>query len=231
MRSCTRILFSLPVALLVAACATAPAPTPSPAPAPTTTTTPSVIDKNELRRLVGTENGVRVDAQIVADELSSGRGIPITYEITNDRAMPVAIAELVPECTYDADTQTVMVAFGSEIPGHEFLPRLLVIPPGQKKSFSARAIVNLPVAPNASAQIQRVPRGLQVKLHFLGDPQPFQQLIGIPEKVVRDPKLADALLPKWLEQTETIITNVLPMRWVSAIMPEEDASRPARRRP
>lgn len=186
------------------------------------------VNMAEPRRLVGVENGVRVDAQILDEQLSQGQSVGITCDVTNERSVPVAVADLNPESFYDSETQTVTVSFGSEIPGHTFLPRLVLIPPGQKRTFTRRAIVNLPVSPNAVRGFQRVPNGLQVKLHFLGDPKPFEQLIGIPERAVHDPQLADALLPKWIERNETVITNVLPMRWVAAFIPDEE--RPAQRR-
>ena len=155
-----RILTSVAVALIAAGCATT-----------------RQVNMQEPRRLVGMENGVRVDAQILGEQLSPGQIVGITYEVTNERSLPVAVADILPECSYDSDTQTVTVSFGSEIPGHSFLPRLLLIPPGQKKTFTSRAVINFPVVPNAVRGFQRVPSGLQLRLHFLGDPKPFEQLI------------------------------------------------------
>jgi len=184
------------------------------------------VDMKEPRRLVGTENGVRIDAQIFGEQFSPGQAVAITYDVTNERPGAVAVADLVPVTSYDPETQTVTVTFGSEIPGHELLPRLLVIPSGQKKSFSGSAVISGVFGTGSG--FQRAPRGLQVMLHFLGETKPFEQLIGIQERVVRNPQLADALLPKWLERTETIITNVLPMRWVLPFNPDEGT---VRRRP
>ncbi len=213
MRLSPRILMVAAVAVVAAGC---------------TTTHP--VNMAEPRRLVGIENGVRVDAQILSEQLSPGLSVNITYDVTNERSVPVAVADLNPECSYDSETRTVTVSFGSEIPGLAFLPRLVLIPPGQKRSFSTRAIINLQVSPNFARGSQRVPNGLRVKLHFLGDPKPFEQLIGIPERAVHNPQLADALLPKWLERNETVVTNVLPMHWVATFIPDEEA--PARiRRP
>lgn len=190
------------------------------------------VDMTQPRRLVGTDNGVRVDATIATEQLSPSGSIAITYDITNDRPAPIAVADLLPQSSYDADTQTITVTFGSEVPGYSFLPRLLLIPAGAKKSFSSRATVNVPVMGNTVAgTFGRFPNGLRVKLHFLTDLESFAPLIGIPERAVHDPKLADALLPKWLERNETILTNVLPMRWVGAFGAEEDPTQVRRRRP
>lgn len=208
MRCPARFIPAAAVALLAFACAST-----------------NQIDMKEPRRLVGTEGGVRVDAQILGEQLSPGQSVSITYEVTNERPGAVAIAELLPECSYDPDTQTVTVTFGSEIPGQSFLPRLIVIPSGQKKSFAGHALINSTFGAVAESGLrQHVPRGLQVKLHFLDDLKPFEKLIGIPERVVHDPELAEALLPKWLEFNETVVTNVLPMRWVLPFVPEEGAA-------
>lgn len=214
MRIPARLLPAATIALVAVACATT-----------------SQVNMKEPRRLVGTENGVRIDAQIFGEQLSPGQAVGITYDVTNERPGAVAVADLMPECSYDSETQTVTVTFGSEIPGHSFLPRLLVIPSGQKKTFSTRAMISGVIAARSDSGFQRVPRGLQVKLHFLGDPKPFEQLIGIPERTVHDPQLADALLPKWLERNETIITNVLPMRWVLPFTPDDEGAAARRRRP
>ncbi len=190
------------------------------------------VDMTEPRRLVGTENGVRVDAQIATEQLSPSTSVAITYDVTNERSVPIAVADLVPEASYDADTRTVTVTFGSEVPGYSYLPRLLLIPAGSKRSFSSRAVVNVPAVGNTVAgTFGGFPRGLCVKLHFLTDLQPFAQLIGIPERAVHDSKLADSLLSKWLEHNETVVTNVLPMRWVGPFGGEDDSTSLRRRRP
>ena len=189
------------------------------------------VDMTEPRRGVGTEALVRVDAEIWADQLTTNGSIPIKYDITNDRQATILVADLVPLATYDPDTQTVIVALGSEVPGMELLPRLIPILPGEKKSFSTAARVTI-LLPNASSPVMRFPNALRVKLNFLGETKPFEKLVAMTEKAVHDPKLADELFPKWLEQNETVLTNALPMRWAgNAIdrggLPPIDASTPA----
>lgn len=190
------------------------------------------VDMTEARRVVGTENLVRVDAEIYGDKLTTNGSIPMKYDITNDRQTTILIADLVPQATYDPDTQTVIVALGSEVPGQSLLPRLIPIQPGEKKTFSTAARVTI-LLPNASSPVMRFPNALRVKLNFLGDEtKPFEKLVAINEKAVHDPQLADELFPKWLEQNETVVTNALPMRWAgNAIdrggLPPIDASTPA----
>jgi len=174
--------------------------------------------------VVGTENNVRVDAEIVGDQLERSMTLPLKYDITNSRQAPIAVADIVPETTYDPDTGTVTINIGSEVPGNMFLPRLVAIAPGEKKSFSTVARITLMVP--GERPLGRIPRAVQLKVNFLGDTKLFQQLIGITEKGVYDQKLADELFPKWVERNETVFTNALPMRWnVGAPDEPEPASR------
>ena len=59
--------------------------------------------------------------------------------------------------------------------------------------------------------------------------KPFEKLIDIPERAVRDPELAKELFPKWVEQNETVVTNALPMRWRTGAATSEETA-PGRRR-
>lgn len=174
------------------------------------------VDLDQPRRLLGNEAGVRLDAEIESDQLSPAKSIAVRFDITNLRNTPIAIAELIPETTYDAETQTITIGLGSEVPGVEFLPRLTVIPPGQKRSFAQVANFRfiLPGSP-ATNPFGRYPSALRVRLNFLGDITPFAKLVDIPERAIHDPKLADELFPKWIEKNETVDSNVLPMHWVA----------------
>lgn len=183
------------------------------------------VNQNEPRRVVGTDNDVRVDAEVVGDQLGSAVALPLKYDITNSRQATIAIADLVPETTYDEETQTVTISIGSEVPGASLLPHLISIKPGEKKSFSAVARVNIMLP--GGTPLARTPRALRLKVNFLDDTAQFEKLIAMPEKSVYDPKLADELFPKWLERNETVYTNSLPMRW--ALPPPEEQSPASRR--
>ena len=173
------------------------------------------VDMKEPRRLVATDNDVRLDAQVKGEVLGPTTDIPIDYIVTNNREAAIAVAELVPDSTYDADTQTVTVTFGSEVPGEQLLPRLILIKPGEHRAFSSGARVNVPITEMVNQNpFHRYPNALRIRLNFLGDAKPFMQLVGISERAVHDPKLAAELFPKWVEQNESVITNVLPMRWI-----------------
>jgi hypothetical protein len=206
--------------LFAAACNSTSPPAPA--------STPGKINMKEARRMVGTENNVRVDAEIYGEDMSQGASISVKYEITNQRATPILIADLIAQSNYDPDTQTITIDVGSEIPGEELLPRLISIPSGERRTFTTGAHISVRMPVNSPWTPK--PRALQLRVNFLGDPAPFAMLVGIPERSVRDKKLADELFPKWVERTETVTTNALPMRWQGPASSGAGDNGPARRR-
>jgi hypothetical protein len=195
-RTASRWMFAVTVALLATACAT---------------TRP--VNLKEARRVVGTENNVRIDAEIDIDRLSPSQTINLKYDISNQRPLPIAVADIFPESSYDSETRTVTIGIGTEVPGEQLLPRLVVIGPGEKKSFVAAARVHILSPAGAPSPFIRYPNALRVKVNFLGDTGPFAKLISISERGVHDPQLANELFPKWLERNETVFTGTVPMRW------------------
>jgi len=189
-------------------------------------TSSAPVNMEEPRRVMGMENEVRIDAEVIGDQLQTSSVISIKYDVTNHRETTIAIADLNPETTYDMETQTVTVSLGAEVPGHELVPRLIAIKPGEKKTFNTAAHINILAGEGSTMFRGRFPNKLQIKLNFLGDARPFLQVVDIPERGVHDPKLADALFPTWLERNEAIFTNSLPMRWSG---PKEMVAPPTRR--
>ena len=110
----------------------------------------------------------------------------ITYEITNQRETAIAVADIIPETTWDGETRTLTVSIGSEVPGELMLPRLIRIGPGEKKSFSTVARPGR-IIPSASADpAARNTTLLRLKVNFLGgDMTPFAELLTMEAKGVR----------------------------------------------
>lgn len=208
-----RLLFSAALLVITTACATT-----------------AKVDMNEPRRVVGTEDSVRVDAEIRGEEMQNGAHVPITYVVTNQRSNAIAIADLVPTTAYDEETQTITVNIGSEVPGATLLPRLVSIAPGEQKTFSITARIAFVMPRNAGGRSSAL-TGLRLRVNFLGDTSGgFEQLIGIPERGIADSKLADALFPIWLERNEVVLTNAVPMRWKGTSAETEGVRPPSVRR-
>ena len=189
------------------------------------------VNLKEPRRVVGTDNNVRIDAEIDIDHLSPSQTINLKYDITNQRPMPIAIADIFPDSTYDPETRTVTINLGTEVPGEQLLPRLIVVGPGEKKTFVSSARVTIMIPAGAPSPFISYPNALRIKVNFLGDTEGFAKLISIPERAVNDPKLADELFPKWLERNETVITGTVPMRWAGNVDElQPPATAPSRRR-
>lgn len=187
----------------------------------------SAVDMSEPRRVVGTESSVRVDAEI-GEAARPGAPIAIKYEITNQRTTAIAVADILPETTFDRDTRTVTVSIGSEVPGTTILPRLVSIGPGEKKSFTTNA--RLALMPAATDPRDNGSALLRLKVNFLGDTAPFAELLDIPEKGIADAKRADELFTVWLEKNEAVYTNAVPVQTTARTTPEGDASQRSPRR-
>ena len=183
-----------------------------------------INESTEVRRAVGTESGVRLDVEIYSENLTTNSSIPIKYDVTNHRNQTILIADLIPQGTYDPDTQTVTVNLGTEIPGEQFLPRLISVRPEERKTFTTAA--HLVIAANPGTPWTPRPNGVRVRLNFLENGTMFSPLVDIPEKAVHDPKLAAALFQKWVETNETVDTNILPMRWQGGLAAVGEGSLP-----
>ncbi len=190
-----------------------------------TSSSQPINESKEPRRALGTENGVRIDVEVYSESLTPNSTIPIKYDITNHRKETILVADLLPLGTYDSDTMTVTVNLGTEIPGENFLPRLIPIRPEERKSFSSSA--HVAIVANPGTPWTPRPNGVRIRLNFLDDTSTFSKLIDIPEKAVYDPKMASDLFQKWVENNETVVTNILPMRWQGGTASITDQGTPS----
>ena len=76
----------------------------------------AAIDMDDPRRVVGKENNVRVDAQLIQDTVSPGTPIGIVYQVQNQTSAPIALAANVASASFDSDTGTITFSIGAEIP-------------------------------------------------------------------------------------------------------------------
>ena len=176
----------------------------------TVTAKASGIDMDDPRRALGREDNVRIDAQLLHDTVSPGAAIGVTYQIQNFTSSTVAVADKVSDATYDEDSRTITFSIGSEVPG-DVLPHMVMIAPGERKVFRTAATPSLTVAATREA-FAIVPRYVQVKVTILRNLAPFLALI---ENQARGrQRLSNELFDRWLESSDTIFLNSLPVGWM-----------------
>lgn len=195
MKSSSRIAVTAAVFLLVSATASA-----------------AGVDFKDPRRALGREDDIKVDAQMLQETLSSGSPISITYQIENLTPVPIAIADKVADATFDADSQTITVSIGAEIPSGKAMPHLTTIPPGQARAFHIGASAQV-LVPNAKSPWAHVPRFVQITVNVLRDLKPFAKLIAQQAQSAAAPPLPNDLFDTWVASVSSVELNVLPVRW------------------
>lgn len=176
------------------------------------------VDMKDPRRALALDDNLRIDAQLTQDVIGSGTSVNITFQVQNNTAAPVAIAEKVCESSYDADTQTITLSIGSEIPSGPTMPHLSVIKSGQTRVFTTGATVHVAL-PAVRSPFIAYPRYVQVKVNVLRDIAPFSELIE--QQAGVQPPLSDSLFETWVENNDAIFLNAIPVRWRSGRGPAD----------
>lgn len=169
------------------------------------------IPVKEARVLVGQDHQIRLTARLATDRFAPNSLVAIRFDVENRRDEPIAVADIASESTYDSESRVITVNVGSEVPGNELLPRLVKIASGATATFRTTARVRGSFA-GEEGQIVR-PGSIRVNLHFLTGLEPFSRLIDIPEKSIHDPALAESLFTLWIDHSQAVATNDLPIRW------------------
>jgi len=170
------------------------------------------VDMRDPRRAVGREDDIRVDAELAQDSVSSHSTLAVTYQIQNLTEAPIAFADKRSEASYDADTQTITVSFGAEVPDGETMPHLVIIGPGEKKTFRGSGTVTI-MTPNVRTPWLAVPRFVQVKVTVLRDLKPFTALIEQQNKTAAAPPLDNQSFDHWVNAVGSVFLNPIPVRW------------------
>jgi hypothetical protein len=168
------------------------------------------VDMTDPRRALGREDDVRVDAQLVDETVASGSPVGVTYQVQNLSTTPIALADKVCDLSYDDDSRVITVAVGSEVPNGGEMPRLVTIAPGDKKTFTCGAILHV-MTPTSRSVFTSVPQYVQIKVNILRDVAPFQSLINQQQTHAGAISLTDAQFDQWLESTDAIVLNVIPV--------------------
>jgi hypothetical protein len=170
------------------------------------------VDMNDPRRALGREDDVRVDAELISDTVSSGSPVGITYQVQNLSNDPIAIADKVCEVSYDADAQAIVVSIGSDVPKAGVMPKLVVVAPNEKKTFTAGGVVHV-TTPITGSPFTAVPHIVQISVNILRHLDAFRPLIEQQTRATAPIALTDAQFEKWLENNDTIFLNDIPVQY------------------
>ena len=185
------------------------------------TSTPSV-DPSDSFRVVGRENDVRVDSQLFTSQIGPSSPVSLVYEVKNLSSHAILFAPIEPTVAYHADSRTITVGLGAEIPVAAALPAMVSLAPGESRSFTAGAALQLAV-PTAFRSAH--PRFIQVRLNYLRDVAGIERWIDS-SAAASEP--SEGLFRTWVEHIAAVVTNALPIRWGGRDqpdMPSVDASR------
>jgi hypothetical protein len=177
-----------------------------------TTAQAAKIDMRDPRRAVGREDDVRVDAELAQESVSTHSKIGVVYQIQNLTQSPIALADKSSDATYDSDTQTITISFGAEVPDGATMPHLVVIGPGETKTFRGCGSFDLPI-PNIRSPWAPLPRFVQVKVTVLRDLKPFAALIEQQNKTAAAPPLNNEGFDRWVNSVQSVFLNPIPVRF------------------
>lgn len=169
------------------------------------------IDMNDPRRIVGRENDIRVDAQLLHDTVAPGSPVGVVYQVENHSSRPIAIAGKLAAASYDRETATITLAVGAEIPPDGRMPHMEIIAPGEKKVLNVGATPALTVDAT-DPRFGAAPRYVQVKVSFLRDVEAFATVIARQDSR-GGAHFPDELFDRWFEAQDTIFLNAVPVRF------------------
>jgi hypothetical protein len=177
----------------------------------------SGVDMDDPRRALGREDDVRIDAQLLTDTVSPGLPIGVTYQIQNLTKTAVAVAEKRCEASYDPDSRLITVSVGAEVPVDGAMPKMAIIGPGEKKTFTAGVVFRM-ATPSMRTPQTGAPRAVQIKVNILRDLTPFEDVLKrqqLQQQAANIP-LSDQQFVQWLEGNDAIFLNPIPIQFTPA---------------
>jgi hypothetical protein len=170
------------------------------------------VDMTDPRRALGREDNIRVDAQLLQDSISPSSPLSVTYQIENLTGDTIGVADRIADVSYDADSATITLSIGAEVPTGTTMPRVTTIAPGQKHVFNAGGLVHVAV-PRSRTPWSSVPRYVQIRVIVLRDVKPFAALLDRQAKSSAPVALPNDLFDKWVDASDSVSLNSIPVRW------------------
>ena len=170
------------------------------------------VDFKDPKRALGREDDVRIDAQLAADTLSATSPISVTYQIENLSKSTVAIADKVAESDYDADSQTIILSVGAEVPKGTTMPHMVVIQPGEKRTLTSGSFTRI-VVTSVRTPWTSIPRYVEIKVTLLRDVKTFAALIAKQDDSRTPLPFPSDLFERWVEGSGSVFLNSIPIQW------------------
>ncbi|HEV2721450.1 MAG TPA: hypothetical protein VG323_15620, partial [Thermoanaerobaculia bacterium] len=158
------------------------------------------------------EDNIRIDAELLQDSLAPNSAISITYQVQNLTAQTIGIADKVTDVSYDRDSATVTFSIGAEVPAGKTMPHVVTIASGETRVLSAGGVMHVAV-PKSSSPWNVVPRYVQIKVNVLLDVTPFAAQLEQQAKSAAAPALPNDLFDKWINASDAVFLNAIPVRW------------------
>jgi hypothetical protein len=166
----------------------------------------NAVNMDDPRRAVGREDDIRIDAQLMAESVAPGAPVGVVWQIQNFSSDPVAVDPGTVNASFDAETGTITIGIGAEIPQDGRMPSVELVGAGEMKSFRSGATPRLHAA-RISSGFDAMPRLVRIKVTIVRDVEPFISLI----RSGSTKPLSNDLFERWFEVTETIFLNTLPV--------------------
>jgi len=187
------------------------------------------VDMKDPRRALGREDDVRIDAQLYQDTLTANGPITVAYQVENLSDAPIAIADRVMAVEFNADEAMVTLSIGTEALTAKALPHLVVIAPGEKKTFKAGGTVHGVL--NGHGPFAVVPHAVQIRVSVLRDISSFRDAIATQQQPNAVVAVTNEMFDRWIDGSDSIALNALPVKWSAApsreAVPSADESGPA----
>lgn len=169
------------------------------------------VDMKDPRRALGSDDDVRIDAEVPRDTVSPDSPISVTYQVENLSSGWIAIADKVSDLSYDPESRTITLSLGAEVPANT-LPHLTAIAPGEKKTFIGGAVGHIAVP--SRGPFTAAPRYVQIKVNVLRDLTAFRVVLEKQAQAAAPPvAMTAAMFDAWLDASDSILLNTIPVRW------------------
>ncbi|HEY2322342.1 MAG TPA: hypothetical protein VGJ82_05690 [Thermoanaerobaculia bacterium] len=171
------------------------------------------IDMKDPRRALAREDDIRIDAQLLQDTLQQNGPITVTYQVENLSNSAIGIADRVSDVDFNPDDVTITLTIGAEALTAKTLPHLVVIAPGEKKTFRAGGTVHGVLS--SSGPFAVVPHTVLIRVNVLRDVEAFRQAIAAQQQPNAVVAVTNDMFDHWIDSNDSIELNELPVRWSS----------------